>query len=93
MVKVKGFDRLQRELKRAQQALGELGGEIGGVSFNPEDPESIDQAISSMERIIDEKLVGFEDNAIASSLAAQMKEQYRSGILQRAAEARLKGSE
>jgi len=93
MFKIKGLDKLQRELQRAQDALGELDGELGSVSFNPEDPASIDQAIKVMEKLIDGRLAGYEDGKIIGSLAAQMKEQYRAMILERAAEARLKEDE
>ena len=93
MFKIKGLDKLQRELQRAQDALGELDGELGSVSFNPEDPASIDQAIKVMEKLIDGRVAGYEDGKIIGSLAAQMKEQYRAMILERAAEARLKEDE
>lgn len=93
MFKIEGLDRLQRDLQRAQDALSELDGEIGSVSFDPSDPDSIDAAITSMERLIDEKISGFEDSDIVASLAEQMKEKYRAAILEKAAEARIKGDE
>lgn len=93
MFKIKGLDKLQRDLRRAQDAVGELDGELGSVSFNPDDPASIDQAITSMERLIDEKFAGYEDSDIVTSLAEDMKEKYRSMILEKAAEARVKDDE
>lgn len=90
MFKIKGLDKLQRDLKRAQDALGELDGELGSVSFDPDDPASIDQAFTAMERIIDERVASYEDSEIIGSLADGMKEQYRAMILEKAAEARLK---
>jgi hypothetical protein len=77
MFKIEGLDKLQRELQRAQDALAELDGDLGSVSFNPEDPASIDQAIAAMERTIDERVAGYEDSSIIGSLAEEMKEQYR----------------
>lgn len=93
MFKVEGLDKLQRDLQKAQDALSEIDGEIGSVSFDPDDPASIDAAITSMEKLIDGKLSGFDDSDIVSSLAEQMKEQYRAAILEKAAEARIKGDE
>lgn len=89
MFKIEGLDKLQRDLQRAQDALAELDGDLGSVSFNPEDPASIDQAISAMERIIDDRVAGYEDSEIIGSLAEEMKQQYRAMILEKAAEARL----
>jgi hypothetical protein len=46
-----------------------------------------------MEKLIDEKVAGFEDNDIVASLIDEMKGQYRALILEKAAEARLKEEE
>lgn len=93
MFKIEGLDKLQRDLQRAQDALGELDGELGSVSFDPDDPASIDQAITSMEKLIDEKIAAYEDSDIVVSLAEEMKEQYRAMILEKAAQARLEDDE
>ena len=93
MFKIEGLDKLQRDLKRVQDAISELDGDLGSVSFNPDDPESIDLAISSMEKLIDEKVAVFEDNDIVASLIDEMKGQYRAMILEKAAEARLREEE
>lgn len=93
MFKIEGLDKLQRDLKRAQDALAEMDGDLGSVSFNPEDPASIDQAIAAMERIIDDRVAGYEDSEIIGSLAEEMKERYRAMILEKAAEARLQDDE
>ena len=50
MVKIEGFDKLNRDIKDAQKALDELGDELGTVSFNPDDPVSIEGAIATMEQ-------------------------------------------
>lgn len=93
MIKITGLDNLQRELKKAQEALSELDGELGTVAIDPEDPASIDQAIAAMERIIDTKVAGYENNEFIGPLAEELKENCRSIILDKAAEARLKGDE
>lgn len=93
MFKIEGLDKLQRDLKQAQDALGELDGQIGSVSFDPDDPGSIDLAIASMEKLIDEKVAGFENSEIVATLAEEMKDQYRAMILEKASEARIKDEE
>ena len=93
MFKVEGLDKLQRDLKRAQDAFSELDGEFGSVSFNPDDPSSIDLAITSMEKLIDKKTAEYSDSEIVAALVEKIKEQYRAMILEKATEARIKGDE
>lgn len=91
MLKITGIDKLTRELDDAQKALADLDGELGTVSFGPNDPASLEAAIQEVARIIDERVGSCASNALVGPLVEQMKEAYREGILQRAAEARLKG--
>ncbi len=90
MIKIKGLNKLSQQLKDAEKALSGIDGDIGTVNFNPNDPASIEAAIQEVENMIDEKLSQYEHNPIVASLAESMKEQYREGIVQRAAEERLK---
>lgn len=92
MLKMTGFDNLQKTLQKAQEALATLGVELGTVQFNPTDPASIDAAIQSVEVMVDERLGAYLDNPIINPLAEQMKEKYRDAILERAATARLEGT-
>ena len=93
MVKITGIDKLQKELKQAQQALNDLDGELCVVNFDPNDPASIEAAIQSVIRIIDSRIEPYADNPIVGSFAEQMKESYRQNILQKAADARLQSNE
>jgi hypothetical protein len=93
MIKISGLDKLQRDLKTAQDALKDLDGELGSVSFNPVDPESIQQAITTVEAIIDERVAEYRSNKFVESLADQMKESYRSMIINKAATARIQDDE
>ena len=88
-MKITGLDDLTRKLEEAQKALEGLDGELGSVSFDPADPGSIEAAIKRMEAMVDERLGKFASNPIIGPLADGMKEQYRKGILERAAAARL----
>ncbi len=92
MFEIKGLDKLTKELNAAQTALKELDGTIGSVRFDSHDPASIETAIVSVENMIDEKIAGYENNQIVASIAAQMKEEYREGIIERAAADRLKAN-
>ncbi|AGB43216.1 hypothetical protein Mesau_00730 [Mesorhizobium australicum WSM2073] len=89
MIKITGLDKLTKTLEQAQRALKEVDGELGTVSFDPQDPASIEAAIQAVETMIDQRLGRYETNPVIAPLIEGMKEQYRQGILDRAAEARL----
>lgn len=92
MLKVTGLEKLQRQFQQAQEALSNLEN-LGVVEFDPTDPESINHAINSMEEKIDEHIAPYSGNAIVASFAAQMKEKYRSLILEKAAATRMGNAE
>lgn len=83
-VKITGLDKLQRELRDVQRALGQLDGTIGTISFNPQDPASVQRAIREMEQMIDRKILPYRSNPLVSTVATAMKEQYRKSLLERA---------
>ena len=93
MFKITGLDKLQKNLKDAERALSESDGELGVVNFDPNDPASIEGAIQSVNRMIDERLSEYSSNPIVGPLAEQMKEMYRESILEKAAAARLQSDE
>ncbi|HCY56462.1 MAG TPA: hypothetical protein DF715_13400 [Oceanicaulis sp.] len=93
MVKIEGFDKLNRDIKDAQKALDELGDELGTVSFNPDDPVSIEGAIATMEQTIDQRVGRYARNSIIGPLITELKETYRQAILDKAAEARSNSSD
>ena len=93
MLKITGFDKFQKQLKEAQRALGALDGELGTVKFDPHDPLSIEAAIQSVYKMVDDRAGEYESNPIVGQLVAQMRETYRDNIIQKAAQARLKKSE
>lgn len=89
MLKITGLDGLKRQLEAAEAALKVLDGELGAVSFDSRDPASIEQAIQTMEFMVDEKISGLERGGLIDSLAVQLKEKCRELIVQKAATARL----
>ena len=89
MFKISGLDQLTQQLEQAQQAFAEIDGELGSVEFNPHDPASIEAAIQQVEAMIDAKVKPWADNPLVAKVVDGMKEQYRTAIIDRAAQARL----
>lgn len=87
-ITISGFDKLQKTLKDAQQALSELNGTIAELRFNPADPASVAAAIEEMERAVDAKVAPYRGNSIIDPLAAKSKEAFRKAIEEKAAAAR-----
>ena len=88
-MRIKGIDALQREISGAKRALEAMDGELGSVSFDPEDPSSIEAAIQQAETLIDERLGQYQNNPFVAPLIDGAKEQFRQAILDMAAEARV----
>lgn len=89
MIKITGLDGLTKQLEEARKVVSALDGQMGTVSFDPQDPASIAAAIQQIELIIDERVGAYASNPIVAPLIEQLKEQYREGIIQKAAAARL----
>ena len=87
----KGFGALSKHLEEAQSAFACLDGDLLNVSFDPNDPASIQQAIQAMCSCIDERVRRYSHNSTVASLAAGMKESYRSAIVSKATALRLGG--
>lgn len=92
-MKILGLDSLQKQLGELEKAMTELDGELGSVSFDPEDPASIDQAIRKMETVIDNRIGSYAGNDMVAGIVDATKEQFRVSILERAAKARLESED
>jgi hypothetical protein len=79
-VKITGLDKLQRELEEAQRAFKSLDGTIAKLSFNPDDPGSVEEAIRQMEAAVDAKVAPYRTNRLVSTVANKMKDTYRDKI-------------
>lgn len=90
MLNITGLDSLQKTLSEAQTALEAVNGELGTLTFNPEDPASIEAAIAESERLVDERLGAYAENTIVGPLIQQMKDAFRTAVIEKATEARLK---
>ncbi|HEV2503709.1 MAG TPA: hypothetical protein VGV39_11575 [Mesorhizobium sp.] len=92
-MKITGLDKLSRQLEDAQKAFGELDGELGRVSFTPDDPASIENAIRQVEDMLDARVGQYASNPFVAPLIEGAKERYREAILEKAAAARLREGE
>ena len=90
-MKTTGLDALIRDMKELERAVGDLDGEIAHVTFDPHDPQSIEQAIQQLYTAIDDKVAGYAHNKMVAKVAEEFKEAGRNNILERAAAARLEG--
>lgn len=88
-MKIQGLDALTKQFDDAQKVIAELDGELTVVNFDPQDPGSIEAAIKEVEAVIDAKVGPYASNPIVAPMIEGMKEQYRQGIIDRAAAARL----
>lgn len=87
-IKTTGFDTLERQMKEMQNAMDELGEELGTVKFNPSDPLSIESAIQQIEQTIDDRVGNYATNSMLASVIEGLKETFRDGIIEQAANAR-----
>jgi hypothetical protein len=87
-MKVTGFDQVARQLEELTSALNSLDGELATVSFDPNQPESVEQAIGVMEETIDRKVAPYRSNQMVSGIVSKLKEKYRAAIIERADKAR-----
>lgn len=89
MIKISGLEQLSKKMDQLTKFSEEIDGEFANVSFNPNDPSSIEAAISEMEMAVDAKASSYERNDMIADLVLQIKESFRSQILEQAAQARL----
>lgn len=90
MIKITGLNELSKKIDDMAKFTKELDGEICKVSFDADDPGSIDRAIVQVEGVIDAKAAAYRSNDWIDSVASKAKESLRSQILEKAAQARMK---
>ena len=90
-MKTSGLDALMRIVEELEKAIADLDGIIVHQTYNPHDPQSIEQAIQEFYLVVDERIAGYAHNETVDRIAVQCKEQGRNVIIEHAAKARLAG--
>ena len=89
-IRVEGLDELRKTLEGMSKAFQELDGHIASLRFNPNDDDSIEEAIQLANEEIDRRLTPLTTNASVQGIATQVKAKFAQGIRRRAEEARTK---
>lgn len=87
-MKINGIDQLSKQVEQLEKFMKEIEGSLGKINFDPFDAESIEQAIISMENMIDQKSENYLRNPMIREIIGNLKENYRQSIIDKAAEAR-----
>lgn len=93
MFEIKGLDKVEAELAQLQQFMKELDGEMGTVSFDSENPESVVDAIQEMEDMVDNKAQKYSSNPTIMEMVAGIKNNFKQQINGSANEHNDKGNE
>jgi uncharacterized alpha-E superfamily protein len=88
-MKIKGFDAIRKKTEQLSKFAKEIDGELANLSFDPNNPESIEVALQQISDAVDEKTKSLERNDWIQNLAEQLKEQARNSVLEKAAAARI----
>lgn len=86
-VKISGLDKMQKQLKEVEEAADTLNGSYP-VSFDANDPVSIETAIQEACSMLDERASRYAANPMISPMIEVMKEDLRQQILESAEQQR-----
>jgi len=89
MAKFTGLDQLSKKMQGLAKFIKELDGELVKVSYDPDDPGSIERAIVTMETAVNEKAASYGSNDWVENTVVKVKEGLRARILESAAQKRL----
>ncbi len=79
--KLTGMSDVLRNMEQLKQALH---GAVVKASFDPHDPQDIERAIRKIEQEVDLKLAPYFLSPGVQEIAADLKQEYRKALLQRA---------
>ena len=79
MFSITGLDSCRKHYRKLKQRLGLSTANLA-LTFNPEDPASIEAAIAESERLVDERLGTYAGNTIVGPLIQQMKDAFRTAV-------------
>ncbi|SUD92229.1 hypothetical protein [Psychrobacter phenylpyruvicus] len=80
MFEIKGLDKLTKTLDELQKLSAELDGELGTIQFDAQNAESVEQAITQMEAMVDKKFDSYSSNSVAVDTANNIKSSFRQMI-------------
>jgi hypothetical protein len=83
--KLSGMSDVLRNMEQLKQALN---GAVAKASFDPHDPQDMERAIRKIEQEVDLRLAPYFLSPEVQDIAAQLKQEYRKALLQKAEEAK-----
>jgi hypothetical protein len=86
--KLTGLSEVTRNMEQLKQALD---GAVAKVSFDPLNKQDVERAIRKVEQEVDLTMAPYSLSPGVQGIAAELKQEYRKALLQRAKEAQ-KGS-
>lgn len=86
-IKLTGLSEVTRNMEAIKRALD---GEIAKLQFDPRIPEDVAGAIRQIEQRVDMKLAPYVTSPGVREIAAELKQECRKAMLQKADEARKK---
>ncbi len=89
-IKLTGMSEVTRNMEALKRALD---GAVEKASFEPRNPEDVDRAIREIEMKVDMKMAPYISSPGVREIAAALKQEYRTAMLQKAEEARSKSPE
>jgi predicted nucleotide-binding protein len=88
-IRITGLDKIQRMLRDAQRAAESLNGELGQLSFKPDDLSSVEAAIAEARALVDERLGPWRGNPLVDKMAEGAKAQFEELVHRKVEEHRL----
>jgi len=82
--KLSGMSELMRNMEQLKQALH---GAVAKASFDPHEPQDIERAIRMIEQEVDLKLAPYFLSPGVQEIAAELKQECRKALLQKAEDA------
>jgi hypothetical protein len=89
MSKITGLDKLQRQLREAEQAGRDLNGILAEVAFNPGDPSSVESAIAEARQAVDRRVGRYSGNPLVDQIAEAAKANFEQRLFERVEEWKL----
>jgi hypothetical protein len=83
--KLSGLSEVTRNMEQLKQALD---GAVARISFDPLNRQDVERAIRMIEQEVDLRMAPYSLSPGVQEIAAELKQEYRKALLQRAEEAK-----